>query len=59
VVCLDMLEAGVETVNNTAVFMLLYLVREEQIQRRLQMEIDEVVGKSRAPCLSDRSRYYF
>ncbi|KAL0822559.1 hypothetical protein ABMA28_004601 [Loxostege sticticalis] len=59
VVCLDMLEAGVETVNNTAVFMLLYLVRNEAIQRRLQDEIDEVVGENRAPVLSDRKRMLY
>ncbi|XP_060802447.1 farnesoate epoxidase isoform X2 [Amyelois transitella] len=55
VVCLDMLEAGMETVANTAVFMLLYLVRDEGVQRRVQKEIDDVIGK-RQPSLGDRSR---
>lgn len=59
VVCLDMLEAGVEAVNNTAVFMLLHLSCNEEIQRRLQKEIDEVVGSNRTPSLSDRTRYLF
>ncbi|KAL4707737.1 hypothetical protein ACJJTC_014918 [Scirpophaga incertulas] len=59
VVCLDMLEAGVETASNTAVFMILYLVREQQIQRKLQMEIDDVVGRHRSPSLSDRSRMVY
>ncbi|XP_028170234.1 farnesoate epoxidase-like [Ostrinia furnacalis] len=59
VVCLDMLEAGVETVNNTAVFMLLYLIHNDAIQIRLQNEIDEVVGKNRAPALSDRKRMVY
>ncbi|RVE41678.1 hypothetical protein evm_013666 [Chilo suppressalis] len=59
VVCLDMLEAGVETVNNTAVYMLLHLVRERNVQMRLQMEIDEVIGKERTPSLSDKSRMVY
>lgn len=54
-----MLEAGVETVNNTAVFMFLYLVRNEAIQKRLQNEIDEVIGPDRTPSLSDRTRFLF
>ncbi|CAG9793846.1 unnamed protein product [Diatraea saccharalis] len=58
VVCLDMFEAGVETVKNTMVFMLLYLVREQEVLRRLQIEIDEVVGKDRTPTLSDRSKQF-
>ncbi|XP_053606364.1 farnesoate epoxidase-like isoform X2 [Plodia interpunctella] len=58
VVSLDMLEAGMETVANTAVFMLLYLVRDENIQRKVQKEIDDVIG-IRQPSLSDRSRMVY
>ncbi|XP_052754989.1 farnesoate epoxidase-like isoform X3 [Galleria mellonella] len=54
IVCLDMLEAGMETVTNTAIFMLLHLVRNEKVQKRLQTEIDNVVGLSRTPSLDDR-----
>lgn len=56
-VCLDLLEAGVETVSNTAVFLLLYVVREQKVQDRLQMEIDKEIGHARLPALSDRSKY--
>nr|XP_032520756.1 farnesoate epoxidase-like [Danaus plexippus plexippus] len=55
VICLDLLEAGVETVNNTAVFMLLHIVRNDSIQRKLQQEIDAEIGRSRLPTLSHRS----
>ncbi|XP_072947790.1 farnesoate epoxidase-like isoform X2 [Epargyreus clarus] len=59
VICLDFLEAGVETVSNTAGFMLLYLVRDQELQHRLRMEIDAEIGHSRLPALSDRSRMVY
>lgn len=55
VVCLDLLEAGMETVSNTAVFMLLHVALNSSVQARLRHEIDEVVG-GRAPVLADRAR---
>lgn len=59
VVCLDLLEAGMETVSNTAVFMLLHVVRDEEIQRKLHEEIDRVIGKNRSPLLKDRARMVY
>ncbi|XP_050671896.1 farnesoate epoxidase-like isoform X2 [Leptidea sinapis] len=59
VTCRDLLEAGVETVSNTIVFMLLYLVRAPEVRTRLQDEIDRVVGTTRLPSLSDRSRMVY
>lgn len=56
VVCLDLLEAGMETVSNTAVFMLLHIVCNDDVQRRLHDEIDDVIGPQRSPALSDRTR---
>ncbi|KAG6459438.1 hypothetical protein O3G_MSEX011399 [Manduca sexta] len=54
VVCLDLLEAGMETVSNTAVFMLLHIVRNDTVQQRLQEEIKAVIGQERFPTLNDR-----
>ncbi|XP_045766237.1 farnesoate epoxidase-like [Maniola jurtina] len=59
VICLDLLEAGVETVSNTAVFMLLHIVRNEEVQRKLRNEIDVKIGFSRHPTLSDRSKMVY
>ncbi|XP_046968676.1 farnesoate epoxidase-like [Vanessa cardui] len=59
VICLDLLEAGVETVSNTAVFMLLHVVRNEKVQKRLQQEIDMEIGSCRQPTLSDRARMVY
>ncbi|VVD04308.1 unnamed protein product [Leptidea sinapis] len=52
-------ETCVETVSNTIVFMLLYLVRAPEVRTRLQDEIDRVVGTTRLPSLSDRSRMVY
>nr|C0SPF7.2 RecName: Full=Farnesoate epoxidase; AltName: Full=Cytochrome P450 15C1; AltName: Full=Protein dimolting; Short=mod; Flags: Precursor [Bombyx mori] len=59
VVCLDLLEAGMETVTNTAVFMLLHVVRNEDVQRKLHQEIDDIIGRDRNPLLDDRIRMVY
>ncbi|KAJ8716133.1 hypothetical protein PYW08_013418 [Mythimna loreyi] len=59
VVCLDLLEGGMETVANTAVFMLLHVVCNDDVQRRLHDEIDDVIGPLRSPALSDRARMVY
>ena len=37
--------------------MLLYVVRNEEVQKKLQKEIDMEIGSLREPTLSDRTRY--
>ncbi|KAJ0178311.1 hypothetical protein K1T71_006134 [Dendrolimus kikuchii] len=59
VVCLDLLEAGMETVSSTAVFMLLYIVRDEAVQTKLHKEIDEVIGRFQTPSLNDKVRMVY
>ncbi|XP_041987216.1 farnesoate epoxidase-like [Aricia agestis] len=58
VIMLDLLEAGVETVNNTTVFMLIHLLLNPDVQAKLQKEIDAEVG-TRKPILDDRSRMVY
>lgn len=53
-VCLDMFIAGSETTTKTLGFAFLHLVRQRETQRKLQMEIDEVIGRERLPTLEDR-----
>ena len=55
-VCLDMFVAGSETTTKTLGFALLYLIRNPDIQKKLQEEIDEVIGRERYPTLEDRVR---
>lgn len=37
-------------------FTILYIIRNQDVQRKLQQEIDTVVGKERLPVLEDRTR---
>lgn len=52
--CMDMFMAGTETTSKTMSFCFSYLVREQEVQKKAQEEIDRVVGKDRMPCIDDR-----
>lgn len=54
--CMDMFMAGTETTAKSMSFGFSYLVREQDIQRKAQEEIERVVGKDRMPCLDDRPK---
>ncbi|CAG7816358.1 unnamed protein product [Allacma fusca] len=53
-VCLDLFTAGSETNANTLDFGILYMILNPGVQRKVQAEIDEVIGKSRLPVYADR-----
>ncbi|XP_039763878.1 probable cytochrome P450 303a1 [Pararge aegeria] len=53
-ICMDMFMAGTETTNKSMSFCFSYLVREQDVQKKAQEEIDRIVGKNRMPCLDDR-----
>lgn len=53
-ICLDMFIAGSETTSKTLGFSILNLVRDQEVQRKMQEEIDTVVGRERLPKLEDR-----
>lgn len=46
--------AGSETTSNTIEFAILYLMQNPEVQRRVQEEIDRVVGPDRTPTISDK-----
>ncbi|XP_035459074.1 probable cytochrome P450 303a1 [Spodoptera frugiperda] len=52
--CMDMFMAGTETTSKSMSFCFSYLVREQEVQKKAQEEIDRVVGKDRTPSLDDR-----
>ncbi|XP_053696988.1 probable cytochrome P450 303a1 [Sabethes cyaneus] len=54
-VCLDMFIAGSETTTKTLGFAFLYLIRQPETQKKVQAEIDEIVGRDRLPTLEDRA----
>ncbi|XP_044216828.1 cytochrome P450 2J2-like [Thunnus albacares] len=51
---IDLLEAGTESVATTLRWALLYMMHYPEIQKKVQAEIDRVVGQSRQPTLADR-----
>ncbi|XP_041943809.1 cytochrome P450 2J2-like [Alosa sapidissima] len=53
---MDLFVAGTETTSTTLYWGLLYMIKYPEIQRKVQEEIDHVVGPSRQPSLSDRER---
>lgn len=56
-VCLDMFIAGSETTNKSMGFLMLHIIRNPDVQAKMQEEIDRVVGRNRLPTLEDRAKY--
>ncbi|XP_053713834.1 cytochrome P450 2J4-like [Synchiropus splendidus] len=56
---LDLFIAGTETTSTTLQWALIYLVRHPEIQKKVQAEIDQVIGQNRLPAMSDRANMPF
>jgi len=54
-VCLDLFTAGSETTANTIDFGILYMIQNPDVQKKVQAEIDQVIGPNRLPALTDKS----
>ncbi|KAL7871968.1 hypothetical protein SRHO_G00069510, partial [Serrasalmus rhombeus] len=54
VATLDMLEAGTETAAATIRWGLLFMMKYPEIQKKVQEEIDRVIGQSRQPSMADK-----
>ncbi|XP_045190792.1 cytochrome P450 2U1-like [Mercenaria mercenaria] len=55
----ELLSAGSETTATCIVWIILYLIKNPDIQRRLQEELDVVVGSERQPKLEDKFKLPF
>ena len=51
---IDLLMAGVDTTPNTMEFIMLYLLNYPEVQRKVQAEVDRVIGHVRRPTPNDR-----
>ncbi|XP_055993486.1 cytochrome P450 2D17 isoform X2 [Sorex fumeus] len=52
----DLFAAGMVTTSTTLVWALLLMILHPDVQRRVQQEIDEVVGQTRPPEMGDQAR---
>ncbi|ODM97792.1 Farnesoate epoxidase [Orchesella cincta] len=52
----DLFQGGSETTAITLTWSILFLMTHQDAQRKLQKEIDQVIGQSRSPVLKDRLR---
>ncbi|XP_054858681.1 cytochrome P450 1A5-like [Eublepharis macularius] len=52
----DLFGAGFDTVTTALSWSLMYLVTYPEIQKKIQEEIDQTIGRERTPRLSDRSK---
>ncbi|XP_037689320.1 cytochrome P450 1A2 [Choloepus didactylus] len=50
----DLFGAGFDTITTAISWSLMYLVTKPEIQRKIQKELDTVIGRARQPRLSDR-----
>jgi methyl farnesoate epoxidase / farnesoate epoxidase len=55
--CVDMFFAGSDTTTNALCFAFLYFLRQPGVVKKIQDEIDTVVGNDRKVNLSDRPKY--
>lgn len=52
--CVDIILPTVTTIPSTVTFLFQLIFQQPEVQRKIQAEIDRVVGSGRAPTLDDR-----
>uniref|UniRef100_A0A1B6FWU3 Cytochrome P450 n=1 Tax=Cuerna arida TaxID=1464854 RepID=A0A1B6FWU3_9HEMI len=59
VVANDLFSAGAESTSYSCEFVLLYMILYPEVQRKMQEEIDRVLGRSRKPLLEDKVQMHY
>jgi len=54
---MDLFVAGSETTANSLEFAILYMIHYPDIQKKIQDEIDRVIGKTKFPNVTDKQKY--
>ncbi|KAL4714130.1 hypothetical protein ACJJTC_008484 [Scirpophaga incertulas] len=52
----DLFSAGMETIKSSLLWMFVFMIRNPDVKRKVQEELDSVVGRSRLPSMEDMSR---
>ncbi|CAG9783638.1 unnamed protein product [Diatraea saccharalis] len=52
----DLFSAGMETIKSSLLWMIVFMLRNPAVKRRVQEEIDAVVGRNRLPNMEDMAR---
>ena len=52
-ILLDIFSAGVETLKTTMQWAILFMMHNPDVQKKVQAELDSVVGPNRLPCVAD------
>uniref|UniRef100_A0A1B6MFM2 Cytochrome P450 n=1 Tax=Graphocephala atropunctata TaxID=36148 RepID=A0A1B6MFM2_9HEMI len=59
VVTSDLFSAGAESTSNSCEFVLLYMILFPEVQKKMQDELDHVLGRSRKPTLADKAQLHY
>lgn len=57
--CVDLFMAGSDTTFNSLTFSILYMILYPNVQRKVQGELDRIVGRNRLPSLEDRAHLQY
>lgn len=56
-ICMDLFMAGSETTSRTLEMFMLNILLNQDVQKKAQEEIDQVIGNNRMPLISDKIKY--
>jgi len=56
ITCYDMFQAGFETTSNTMAFAVLFMLRNPEVQKKVQEELSQVFPAGQSPLLADKEK---